>query len=327
MNDILINLYRLSDKIDSLSNSLSNSLSSIKVLDDIQELLANSQSNGHNSPKCQYILDMVSHTKKDRKLIELDRNQIQNELASFMFRLNAIKANVSYALSLSCDDKQPEHTALPLPDNKPISKATSIVDSVCGSTMAIGTGSSTQTNSGQQHNMFMRALTDNGFVNLMANSKKSKKRDKLDNKPPGLYFIEEPNGHQKSPDFILYNKKEGGELLEQKVECKKSDGTTIIWNDGFPQLDTLYIVSLNTKKPNRRTAWLRGCDLFDQSAFDISTETKQLHKHINYIYRTKCDTSQDGWYHTTRSASSQRNIDKRIPDKLEIINVLTNFIA
>jgi DNA (cytosine-5)-methyltransferase 1 len=54
----------------------------------------------------------------------------------------------------------------------------------------------------------------------------------------GISYIEHPNGRQKFPDFIISN---GKRFIE--VELKSGAQTKIMWNDGFPSENVLYIYS------------------------------------------------------------------------------------
>jgi hypothetical protein len=53
-----------------------------------------------------------------------------------------------------------------------------------------------------------------------------------------LVYKEQPNGTQSFPDFLLINKQK-----TLNFELKKSNTNTIMWNDNFPKINTLYLIS------------------------------------------------------------------------------------
>ena len=61
----------------------------------------------------------------------------------------------------------------------------------------------------------------------------------------GFYYIEQPNGSQKFPDFRLYNITVDS-IFSIDLELKSGKGT-ILWNDGFPKKDSIYLFT-DTKK-------------------------------------------------------------------------------
>jgi hypothetical protein len=85
----------------------------------------------------------------------------------------------------------------------------------------------TQNSSTNQSVQVKHVLEKNGFRNI-----------DMVTEPIGLLYKEQPNGSQKSPDFYLINGKK-----RIALELKKSNTNVIIWNDGFPVKDTLYLIS------------------------------------------------------------------------------------
>jgi len=85
-----------------------------------------------------------------------------------------------------------------------------------------------------------KILEDNGF--------KREKTSFLQETSPGLFFISQPNGSQKFPDLLLVNVlrkrlKSGFKTKTLNFELKKGEKNCILWNDGFPRLDSLYLYS------------------------------------------------------------------------------------
>lgn len=63
----------------------------------------------------------------------------------------------------------------------------------------------------------------------------------------GYYYIEQPYGTQKFPDFLIIN------IVHNQVkilnfELKKGNSNVILWNDGFPQENSIYLYQLFTSK-------------------------------------------------------------------------------
>lgn len=90
----------------------------------------------------------------------------------------------------------------------------------------------TQTSSNNQLFQVILILEKYGFSKLHKNTLPTKK---------GLYYIVQPNGTQKFPDLLLYNL--SSILVKLNFELKKSNTDTIMWNDGFPDKNSLYLFS------------------------------------------------------------------------------------
>lgn len=94
----------------------------------------------------------------------------------------------------------------------------------------------TQEASFDQSVMVEKILVSNGFCKL----EKETYRKTLEIKE-GLFFVSQPNGSQRFPDYLLF-KTTKTSIIELEFELKKGHGK-IMWNDGFPKKDSLYLFS------------------------------------------------------------------------------------
>lgn len=63
----------------------------------------------------------------------------------------------------------------------------------------------------------------------------------------GCYYKYQPNGTQRSIDFLLIEKK-GETTLTVPVDLKQTNSKTFYWNDGWFEDDVLYVISFVDKK-------------------------------------------------------------------------------
>jgi len=73
----------------------------------------------------------------------------------------------------------------------------------------------------------------------------------FENQEDGKYYMEQPNGSQAYPDFLLVNKKDNHIFvvpLELKLNSKETGSISILWNDGFPRDKCIYIFSKQNMK-------------------------------------------------------------------------------
>lgn len=66
----------------------------------------------------------------------------------------------------------------------------------------------------------------------------------------GLFIKYQPNGTQKSIDFVLTEVKDGVSR-SVKIDLKHSNSMKFFWNDGWFENDVIYIVSYTQKKCNK----------------------------------------------------------------------------
>lgn len=95
-------------------------------------------------------------------------------------------------------------------------------------------GGKTQRGSNEQTKLVKIILSECKFEKLTLKTKPTK---------IGLYYIEQPFGTQKFPDFLLYNYIDENDIRILQFELKKSNSKTLKWNDGFPQENSLYLFS------------------------------------------------------------------------------------
>lgn len=66
----------------------------------------------------------------------------------------------------------------------------------------------------------------------------------------GAYFWYQPNGTQRSIDFILLERYDDKSITVQ-VDLKHSDGKIFYWNDGWFEKDVVYVISFVLKKKSQ----------------------------------------------------------------------------
>lgn len=97
----------------------------------------------------------------------------------------------------------------------------------------------TQDSSNTQTFLVENVLNKNGFQKTVSEA---------NFKAPGFYYINQPEGSQKFPDFRLINvsrkRNIDGEYLFKSINLELKKGRSYIyWNDGFPREDSLYLYS------------------------------------------------------------------------------------
>lgn len=92
----------------------------------------------------------------------------------------------------------------------------------------------TQKGAYEQSKLVKSILTDCKFTELQKRKNPNK---------AGLYFIEQPFGTQNFPDFLLYHYIDHNNIKTLNLELKKSNTNKIMWNDGFPQDNSIYLFS------------------------------------------------------------------------------------
>lgn len=89
-----------------------------------------------------------------------------------------------------------------------------------------------------QESCFAVELEKHGFILL----KKGEVRTET-----GAYFWYQPNGTQRSIDFVL-NETVDGRSINISVDLKHSNGKMFYWNDGWFEAGVLYVISFVIKK-------------------------------------------------------------------------------
>lgn len=170
--------------------------------------------------------------------------------------------------------------------------------------------SSTQLSSKEQETLVENKLVESGFSPL-------KKREKpCEN---GLYFIYQPYGSQKAPDFMLLSVL-NNETKRVGLEVKRGKGK-IMWNDGFPQDNTAYLFT-DTKRCITKLLLKRHLILENMSQeVDKYEELCSTIKKLNLEMKRKntCFT------HYVRKASSQ-TITKEILEHKTRSDVIKFFM-
>ena len=90
----------------------------------------------------------------------------------------------------------------------------------------------TQRSSDNHQKSVVNVLLQNGFSPTTKDYNNKKLND-------NCYFCLQPFGKQRAPDIILIRVKNGAKHIA-KLELKKGN-KKIMWNDGFPKEDTLYL--------------------------------------------------------------------------------------
>jgi hypothetical protein len=164
----------------------------------------------------------------------------------------------------------------------------SLVDSLCKMSMELGDDQHTQSNSQVQHTNIEKILSTFGYSADASTQK---------------YYLAQPNGSQKSPDFYLCSVDESGTKTVISVECKIGRNS-IFWNDGFPRDDVIYVFTCH--KYNT-TKLILGKDMYtadDRKSYEKYTEIKNK---LNKEFRE--EMAHSTFYPTFRGAWKQNNID------------------
>jgi hypothetical protein len=153
----------------------------------------------------------------------------------------------------------------------------------------------TQSNSEVQCGKVKDILETFEFKQLQITGKKLEKWLN-DNPEKGLYYVYQPYGSQKSPDFMLINVAD--KITTQYLECKSGCGK-ILWNDGYPTEDTIYIFTCT--KSNTTTFFTS--DIMSPKMLKIF---KSICLQIKAINTETKKTADDGWCFYIRKATSQK---------------------
>jgi len=111
------------------------------------------------------------------------------------------------------------------------------------------------------------------------------------NETNACYYINQPNGSQRPPDFIVVDNNESVEL-----ECKsKKTGYKPMWNSSYPNRTNLYIFT--TQKDNR-TLIIRGNKITTPKLETLLEKYKKDHKifHDKFNKELKKLTKEDNPY-------------------------------
>jgi len=151
-------------------------------------------------------------------------------------------------------------------------------------------GESTQKTSKRHHALIKSVLLDNKIQCVDINKKYIKTvlcKNEFIPLEDSYYYIEEINGKQNSPDFTLFR------IINNKIVYlihleAKSGNKKIMWNDGYPSEDTLYLYT-DTKLD--KTILITGTDLLGYCDVDrynrFITEIEQL----KTKYKSRCGNS------------------------------------
>ena len=129
-----------------------------------------------------------------------------------------------------------------------------------------------------------KIIIENGFIHTLTN--KNDKNDKND-KNYKYYYISQPNGSQKPPDFRVFD---GDEQID--IECKsKKTGYKPMWNSSIPCKDTFYIF---TNQKDDKTLIIEGKNIItlklENILNDYKKETKLLEHKYNKILKKLSET-------------------------------------
>jgi DNA (cytosine-5)-methyltransferase 1 len=185
----------------------------------------------------------------------------------------------------------------------------------------------TQLSSKSHHESFIDILKKNGFYELNIDTKKIreilKSTNKRINRPDGLYYIEEPFGSQNSPDFILLNiyHNKINELLKFEL---KTGNKKIMWNDGYPRKDTIYLYTDNKLFKSIACA---GDYLINDDTQKVLDKYLRLIKKINTEVKlelSNCSENASGFKIYVRKANSQ-TIDISKHSEIDLMNFKKNI--
>lgn len=185
----------------------------------------------------------------------------------------------------------------------------------------------TQMSSKLHHKSFIDILKKNGFSELNIDTKKIreilKSTNKRINKSDGLYYIEEPFGSQNSPDFILLNIYRNTIKKLLKFELKTGN-KKIMWNDGYPRKDTIYLYTDN--KLCKSIACF-GDYLINDDTQKVLDKYLRLIKKINTEVKlelSNCSENASGFKIYVRKANSQ-SIDISKHSEIDLMNFKKNI--
>jgi DNA (cytosine-5)-methyltransferase 1 len=167
-------------------------------------------------------------------------------------------------------------------------------------------GNNTQMTSKLHHKTFINILHTYEFSELNITTKKIREILKLNStikKPNGRYYIEEPFGSQNAPDFLLLNIYDGT-IKTLKFELK-TGRKKIMWNDGYPKKDTIY---LYTDNKLCKSVLYVGKYLLNADTQKVLNKYLKLIKDMNISSKlelSKCSKNASGFKIYVRKANSQ----------------------
>lgn len=168
----------------------------------------------------------------------------------------------------------------------------------------------TQTNSKKQTDMVIKILQNHNFKQIQ-NIRKLPSQN-------GLYFVEQPNGTQKFPDFTLFSRFNDNESkidLELKVGSKK-----IMWNDGFPKKEAIYLFSCTKYICSK----LYTGFIIEDSDYKLYEDLCKLLKKINSDKKSKTHTNPFSVFRFyVRKATSQQFDIKLLNDSENVHKLLS----
>ena len=144
----------------------------------------------------------------------------------------------------------------------------------------------TQNSSFHHHNLFIDLLKSNNINELEMKKdviKNSLINSKKINAIDGIYFIEELYGSQQFPDFTLLNIKNKTIVNSLKIELKSGD-KKIMWNDGRPMKDSIYLF---TDNKTGKSGIFSGEYLMNDKTSLI------LDKYLAIIKKLNCEVKQE----------------------------------
>ena len=166
-------------------------------------------------------------------------------------------------------------------------------------------GQNTQLSSKTHHQLFINILIQNGYNELKINTKDLREILKLDikqiNEINGLYYIEEPNGSQMTPDFLLLNifDKSIKNILNFEL---KTGNKKIMWNDGYPKPNNIYLYTDN--KLCKSIVCIGDC-LITHRTQKILDKYMKLIKSINLKIKSELLNNPNNFNIYIRKANSQ----------------------
>lgn len=201
-------------------------------------------------------------------------------------------------------------------------KKSNLVDEILGVKVFKTQNGKTQQNSSSQQGCFEKIIKRHGFNEL-------KKCDELTSIKsgvychlnPGKYYIDQPRGSQRSPDYLLIHVSDKGYSKIIEFECKIGcDG--IMWNDGFPEKTRIYMFSCT--KFNK-TSLYDGADLINKDALEVYQKFIKMRNEMNLLLRTKLATND--FNPTIRGAWGQKHISEKKSRIEQIKSRFTQFLS
>jgi hypothetical protein len=121
----------------------------------------------------------------------------------------------------------------------------------------------------------------------------------------GAYIKYQPNGTQKSIDFVLIDKI-GDALRHVQIDLKHTNTKTFYWNDGWFEDDVIYVISYTQKKQNKIYIGYGDDTPTEQDKLDMAkivefkkgwnSENKNsgfLRKYLRFANQYSCDQFTD----------------------------------